>query len=54
MPKYIVDLCRTAYQVRQVEVEAESIDKAESAALAMAGDVEFSGMEERNSYTNLG
>lgn len=42
MPKYKVTMRRTGYAFRDIEVEAESRDKAREKAYEIAGDYEYS------------
>lgn len=43
MPAFIIDVCRTSYSHRQVEVEAENLaDAREQAAFIEYGDLEYS------------
>lgn len=41
MMKYTIDLVRTSHRTTTVCVHAETLEQAQSAALAMAGDIEF-------------
>jgi hypothetical protein len=52
MPKYKVNVCRTAYANLDIEVEAPNQKAAEEKALIEAGDHLFS--ENRSEYTAEG
>jgi hypothetical protein len=49
MPKYLVDVCRTAYGFNTLEIEAESPEQARELALDEAGNHEYS--EKASEYT---
>lgn len=52
MPKYKVNVCRTAYANRLIEVEAKDPKEAEEKALDIAGDFDYS--EHSSNYSAEG
>jgi hypothetical protein len=49
MPKYLVEVCRTAYGFNTLEIEAENYQQAKKLALDEAGNHEYS--EKSSEYT---
>ena len=52
MKKFIVNIVRTSYSFKDIEVEAENEEQAKEKALEKAGDYEFS--EKSADYTAEG
>lgn len=52
MPLFQVSVCRTGYSFASIEVEAESVEEAETTAIDLAGDLYFS--ERESEYSSLG
>lgn len=52
MPKYSVNVCRTAYGNRDIVVDAKNAKEAEERAVEVAGNFEFS--EHTSNYTAEG
>ena len=50
--KYLVDVCRTSYGVKTLEIEANSPEEAQELALDQAGNHEYS--EKESEYTCQG
>ena len=50
MPKFQASITRSCYQVREEEVEADTIEQACSKAQDMAGGLDFSGLEKSADY----
>jgi hypothetical protein len=53
MPKYEVQVCRTSYAHRSIEVDAANREEAEQSALDMAGNFSYSEKDAEYSVTHV-